>query len=78
MRAAKSLAAHRESTAQGVCEPKWPGTMLLAKDTVLLSEIVDQVFLVAIHPASNGEQEELQRMRHREATRPRCRHRIGP
>ena len=32
----------------------------------LLSEIVDQVFLVAIHPASNGEQQELQRMRHRD------------
>src|SRR5687767_1874247 len=28
--------------------------------------IVDQMFLVAIHPASNGEQQELQRMRHRD------------
>jgi hypothetical protein len=28
--------------------------------------IVDQIFLVAIHPASNGEHEELQRMGYRE------------
>ena len=63
---AKSLAAHRKSTALGVCEPKRSGTTLLAEDAILLSEIVDQVFLVAIHPPSNGEHEELQRVGHRE------------
>jgi hypothetical protein len=61
---AKSLATHRESTALGVCEPKWSGTTLLAEDAILLSEIVDQIFLAAIHPASNGEHEELQHMGH--------------
>ena len=63
---AKSLAAHRKSTALGVCEPKRSGTTLLVEDPILLSEIVDQIFLLAIHPASNGEHEELQRMGHRE------------
>ena len=66
MRAAKLLAAYRESTALGVCEPKRSGTQLLAEDAILLSEIVDQIFLVAIHQASNGEYEELQRIGHRE------------
>ena len=63
---AKLLAAHRESTALVVCEPKRSRTKLLAEDAILLSEIVDQIFLVAIHPASNGEHEELQRVGHRE------------
>src|SRR5262245_7709810 len=63
---AKLLAAYRESTALGVCEPTRSGTQLLAEDAILLSEIVDQIFLVAMHPASNGEYEELQRIGHRE------------
>jgi hypothetical protein len=33
---------------------------------ILFSEIVNHIFLVAIHPASNSEHEELQRMGHRE------------
>jgi hypothetical protein len=44
-------------------------TTLLAEDPILLSKIVDQIdqiLLVAIHPASNGEHEELQRIGHRE------------
>ena len=61
---AKSLAAHRKSTALGVCEPKRSGTTLLAEDAILLSEIVDQIVLVTIHPASNGKHEELQRRGH--------------
>ena len=36
------------------------------EDPILLSEIVDQIFLVAIDPASNGEHEELQRIGLRE------------
>ena len=39
---------------------------MLAEDAILLSEIVNHIFLVAIHPASNSEHEELQRMGHRE------------
>jgi len=34
------------------------------REAILLSEIVDQIFLVTIHPASNSEHEELQRMGH--------------
>ena len=59
---AKLLAAHRESPALVVCEPKRSRTKLLAEDAILLSEIVNHIFLVAIHQASNSEHEELQRM----------------
>ena len=59
-------ATHRESTALGVCEPKRSRTKLFAEDAILFSEIVNHIFLVAIHPASNSEHEELQRMGHRE------------
>lgn len=51
---AKLLAAHRESTALVVCEPKRPRTKLLAEDAILLSEIVDQIFLVTIHLAAEA------------------------
>jgi hypothetical protein len=75
---AKSLAAHCESTALGVSEPKRSRTKLLAEDAILLSEIVDQIVLVAIHPASKRKYEELQRMGHRERLLGRDgRHRIG-
>ena len=75
---AKLLAAHRESTALVVCEPKRSRTKLLAEDAILLSEIVDQIFLVTIHPASNSEHEELQHMRHCERLLGRdARRRIG-
>ena len=39
---------------------------MLPEDPILLPEIVDQIFLVAVHPASDGEHEELQSMRHRQ------------
>ena len=37
---------------------------MFAEDAILFSEIVNHIFLVAIHPASNSEYEELQRMGH--------------
>jgi hypothetical protein len=40
---------------------------LLAEDAILLSEIVDQIYLVTIHPASNSEHEELQHVGHCES-----------
>ena len=66
MRAGQVACRVRQSTALGVGEPKRSGTQVLAEDAILLSEIVDRIFLVAIHPASNGEYEELQRIGHRE------------
>jgi hypothetical protein len=39
---------------------------LFAEDAILFSEIVNHIYLVAIHPARNSEHEELQRMGHRE------------
>ena len=38
---------------------------MLPEDPILLPEVVDQVFLVAIHPASDRQYEELQRRGHR-------------
>ena len=58
--------ACRESTALGVREPKRSRTKLFAEDAILFPEIVNHTFLVAIHPASNSEHEELQCMGHRE------------
>ena len=39
---------------------------MFPEDAILLTEIVDPIFLVAIYPASNGEHEELHRMGHRQ------------
>ena len=46
-------------------KPKRQAAELLAEDSVLFSQIVDQVLLVAVQPSGQGEDEELQSMRHR-------------
>ena len=61
----ESLASHGESAALGVGQPKRSTAELLAEDAILLSQIVDQILLVAIQPSGQGEDEELQRMGHR-------------
>ena len=58
--------ADGESPALGIDQAKRPTAQLLPEDAILLSEIVDQVFLVAVHPASDGEHEEVQSMWHRQ------------
>ena len=40
------------------------GAMALPEDAILLPEIVDAIFLVAIHPASQGQHEEVQSVGH--------------
>ena len=37
---------------------------MLPEDAILLPEIVDEIFLVAIHPASQGQHEEVQSVGH--------------
>ena len=37
---------------------------MLPEDAILLPEIVDAIFLVAIHPPSQGQHEEVQSVRH--------------
>ena len=37
---------------------------MFSEDPILLPEIVDQIVLVTVHPASEREDEELQRRRH--------------
>ena len=61
---AEFLASHRESTALGVGQTKRPRTQLLSQDPILLPEILDQILLVAVHPASEREDKELQSVRH--------------
>ena len=58
------LASHRESTALGVGQAKWTWATLLPEDPILLPEIIDHVFLVAVHPASGREYEEAQSVGH--------------
>ena len=61
---AEFLASHRESTALGVGQAKWTWATLLPEDPILLPEIIDHVFLVAVHPASGREYEEAQSVGH--------------
>ena len=61
---AECLASHRESTALGVGQAKWTWAKLLPEDPILLPEIIDHVFLVAVHPASGREYEEAQSVGH--------------
>ena len=53
------LAAHGESTALGIGQAKRPRAQVLPEDPILLPEIRDQIVLVAGHPASERENEEL-------------------
>ena len=61
---AEFLASHRESTALGVGQARWTWAKLLPEDRILLPEIIDHVFLVAVHPASGREYEEAQSVGH--------------
>ena len=51
------LAAHGESTALGIGQAKRPRAQVLPEDPILLPEIRDQIVLVAVHPASERENE---------------------
>ena len=61
---AECLAAHRESPALGVGQTKRSRTKMRPEDAILLPEIVDEIFLVAIHPASQSQHEEVQSVGH--------------
>ena len=61
---AECLAAHRESPTLAVGQTKRSRTKMLPEDAILLPEIVDTIFLVASHPASQGQYEEMQSVGH--------------
>ena len=61
---AEFVTAHSESTTLGVRQAKRPRAQVFSEDPILLPEIVDQIVLVTVHPASEREDEELQRRRH--------------
>ena len=50
--------------APGVGQTKRSRTKMLPEDAILLPEIVDAIFLVASHPASQGQHEEMQSVGH--------------
>ena len=56
---AEFLASHGESTALGVGQAKRSRAQVLPEDPILLPEIRDHIILVAVHPASERENEEL-------------------
>ena len=53
------VAAHSESPTLGVGQAKRPRAQVFPEDPILLPEILDQIVLVAVHPASEREDEEL-------------------
>ena len=61
---AEFVTAHSESTTLGVRQAKRPRAQVFSEDPILLPEIVDQIVLVTVHPASEREDEELQRRWH--------------
>ena len=61
---AECVTAHSESTTLGVRQAKRPRAQVFSEDPILLPEIVDQIVVVTVHPASEREDEELQRRRH--------------
>ncbi len=72
------LAAHSESAALGVSQPKRLRAELLVEDPILLSQVVDQILLVTVQPSSEGEDEELQSMGHRPRLRRQDSAKTGP
>ena len=61
---AEFVAAHSESPTLSVGQAKRPRAQVFPEDPILLPEIFDQIVLVAVHPASEREDKELQRRRH--------------
>ena len=68
-------ASIRPAALAGLDSTIWPSALritqtersiaqLLSQDSILLPEIVDQIFLVTIQPARNSEDKEVQRMGH--------------
>jgi hypothetical protein len=51
---------------------------LLAKNPILLTQILDRLLLVPVHPAGNRHQQELERIEHSRHRFPDCRRRNEP
>ena len=62
--ATEFLTAYGETPALDVCQSKWATAESLAEDAILLTEIVDQIVLVPVQPASDRKDEEVQRRGH--------------
>ena len=61
--ASEDLALDREAASLIVVEPESSVFELLTQDAVLLLQVVDDLVLVAVHPAGNGEEEEVEWVR---------------
>ncbi len=60
---AESLSLHGQPTPFAVGEAKTPPAELSLQDTVLLNQVVDDLLLMVVDPASDGEDEELPRVK---------------
>jgi len=67
-----------KSAQAGVRQSRRLTTELLAEGSVPISQIVDQIVLVAIHPPCQGDDKDLQSMGYRQWLRPSGTARIGP
>ncbi len=61
---AECLPAYGETTALRISQAERTAAQLLSEDPILLTEIVDQILLVTVQPASGDGDEELQRRGH--------------
>jgi hypothetical protein len=65
---AQQFRLRRQSATLVIAQAKPPAAQLIAPDAVLLSEIIDDLQLVLIHPAGRRHQQEperIQRLQHR-------------
>src|SRR5262249_39352930 len=68
MRPAQHLRSGRQPTALVVAQTEPAPAQLLAEDAILLAKVIDDLQLLMIHPAGDGDQHEserIQRLRHR-------------
>ena len=69
--ASEQLAPDCKTTALIIRETQTPAAELLTQNPILFSQLVDQILLLTVQPSGQGEDEELQRVRHRRRLRAR-------
>ena len=57
----EAVTVHGESTALSIGQPQAPPAQVLLEDAVLLPQVLDDLKLVAIHPARKGHEQDPQR-----------------
>ena len=57
----EAVTVHGESTSLSIGQPQAPPAQVLLEDAVLLPQVLDDLKLVAIHPARKGHEQDPQR-----------------